>query len=53
MYEAVKSFTGIITMTIGERREIADVTIANDLLRAGYIKEVNPAEKVKRPRKKK
>ena len=47
MYKAIKSFSGIITMTVGDTREIGDVNIANDLLKAGYIVEVKPAEKGK------
>lgn len=46
MYEALKSFGGIISMTVGDKKEIADDSIANDLLRAGYIREVCPAKKV-------
>ena len=47
MYKAVISFGGIISMEAGEVKEIADNTIANDLLKAGYIQEVKPAEKRK------
>lgn len=59
LYKAIKSFGGIITMTVGDTKEIADVNIANDLLKAGYIEEMKPAEKgktntgtAKTPRKK-
>jgi hypothetical protein len=32
-------------MYVGEVKEIADVDIAKDLLKAGYIEEVKPADK--------
>ena len=47
MYKAKVSFSGIVSMNVGEVKDIADVNIAKDLLRAGYIEEVKPAEKVK------
>lgn len=40
MYKAVVSFSGLISMAEGEVREISDLTIAKDLLKAGYIEEV-------------
>ena len=40
MYQALKSFGGKVSMKKGDIKEINDVTIANDLLNAGYIKEV-------------
>ena len=46
-YKAIKSFGGIVSMHVGEIKEIADVNIAKDLLRAGYIEEIKPAEKAK------
>lgn len=45
-YKAIKSFSGIVSMYVGENKEIADDNIAKDLLKAGYIEEVKPAEKV-------
>ena len=47
MYEAIKSFSGVISMSCGEVAEINDDYIAKDLLRAGYIREVKPATKGK------
>lgn len=47
MYEAIKSFSGVISMSVGDVKDINDVNIAKDLLKAGYIREVKPAEKVK------
>ena len=46
-YKALISFCGPITMTVGETREIPNVDIAQDLLKAGFITEVKPAEKAK------
>ena len=46
-YKAKVSFGGNVSMHVGEIKEIADVNIAKDLLRAGYIEEVKPAEKAK------
>lgn len=39
-YRALVSFSGIISMAMGEIREIDDEPIAKDLLRAGYIEEL-------------
>ena len=46
-YRAKENFSGKISMCVGEVKDIADVNIAKDLLRAGYIEEIKPAEKVK------
>jgi hypothetical protein len=46
-YKALVSFGGIVSMSVGEVADIADVNIAKDLLSAGYIAEVKPAEKAK------
>ena len=48
MYEAIKSFSGVISMSVGDVKDINDVNIAKDLLKAGYIREVKPAEKGKK-----
>ena len=40
MYKALISFTGIVSMTKGEVREISDLAIANDLLKVKYVEEV-------------
>lgn len=39
MYQALISFTGLVSMTKGDVREISDISLANDLLKAGYIEE--------------
>lgn len=36
-YKALVSFSGAISMSMGEVREIEDPAIVNDLLKAGYI----------------
>lgn len=54
-YKALVSFSGKVSMSVGEVKNIADVNIAKDLLRAGYIEEIKPAEKAdtaKAPKKK-
>lgn len=47
MYKALISFGGVITMNVGDVKEIPDVNIAKDLVKAGYIEEVRPADKAK------
>lgn len=47
MYKAKVSFSGVVSMDVGEVADIADVNIAKDLLKAGYITEIKPAEKAK------
>ncbi len=46
-YKARVNFSGNLSMNVGEIKKIDDVNIAKDLLRAGYIEEVKPAEKAK------
>lgn len=43
MYKALKSFSGLISMSEGEVREIADKKVAKDLLRCNYIEETPDA----------
>lgn len=43
-YRALISFSGNITMAMGEVREIDNKDIANDLLNAGYIEELKEAK---------
>ena len=51
MYLATKSFSGRITMTAGERREISDPAVVADLLKAGYIIEYKAEGEKKNERK--
>ena len=44
-YEALVSFTGVITMAKGEVRELTDPLIVKDLLQAKYIKKVTATRK--------
>lgn len=44
-YEALVNFTGVITMTKGEVRELTDPLIIKDLLQAKYIKKVTAPRK--------
>lgn len=39
------SFSGRISMAKGEMREIGDADLLKDLLEAGYIREIAPAQK--------
>lgn len=49
-YKALLSFSGVVSMAMGEIKEIKDESIANDLLNVGYIEEVKEA-KVKKTEK--
>jgi hypothetical protein len=45
--KALTSFSGIISMCVGEMRNVDDDAIVADLLRAGYVEEIGkPAEVV-------
>ena len=52
MYKALVSFSGKVTMSAGDVREIADTTIAEDLLKAGYIESLEPKKKEEKKKKK-
>ena len=45
MYKALKSFSGLVTMAMGDVKDISDKAIAEDLLKAGYIEEVKTEKK--------
>ena len=45
MYKALKSFSGVISMTKGQEKDIQDKATIEDLLRAGYIEEIKPEVK--------
>lgn len=45
LYKALVSFTGKISMAMGEVREISDPSIVKDLLRAKYIVAVKQTAK--------
>ena len=44
MYKALKSFSGVISMAEGDVKDISNPIIVKDLVKAGYIAEVKPAE---------
>ena len=50
LYKAMVSFSGRFSMAKGDVREISDITIANDLISAGYIEAVETV-KVEKPKK--
>lgn len=41
---AVENFSGLISMSKGEERELNNEFLLNDLLKAGYIEEVAPVQ---------
>jgi hypothetical protein len=45
LYKALVSFSGAVSMTMGEVKEITDKAIVEDLLKAGYIEEVKTEKK--------
>jgi hypothetical protein len=49
MFKALKSFSGVVSMAEGEVKDISDITIVNDLAKAGYIVEVQPAKAKEKP----
>lgn len=54
-YKATVSFSGLISMSSGEVRELSDQAIIDDLLKAGYIMELDTekqAEEKPKPKKK-
>ena len=48
LYRAKVSFSGIVSMTMGEVKEITDSSIVKDLLSAGYIEEVKTEKKTRK-----
>ena len=50
MYKALKNFSGILSMSVGDVCEIADESIAKDLIRVGYIQEIKPAQRGGKPK---
>lgn len=44
---AVENFSGLISMSKGEERELNNEFLLNDLLKAGYIEEVAPVQQKK------
>lgn len=45
---AIENFSGLISMSKGEERELDNEPLLNDLLKAGYIVEVAPVQPKKR-----
>ena len=45
---AVENFSGLISMSKGEERELDNEFLLSDLLKAGYIEEVAPVQPKKR-----
>lgn len=53
LYKATCSFSGLISMSMGKVGEIADQTIADDLLKAGYIIPFEADKKEEKPKRRK
>ena len=51
-YRALVSFTGTISMAMGEVREISDSALANNLLKVNYIEEMEKVTEKKVSKKK-
>lgn len=45
--KALTNFSGLISMSKGEEKDINDKFIIEDLIKAGYIEEVKSKKKVK------
>lgn len=46
-YRALKCFSGSVSMAAGDIRDIEGDDIVKDLIEAGYIEKVSPADKAK------
>lgn len=46
MYKALRSFSGQVSMTKNEIKDITDEVVAKDLVRAGYVVKVEVPEKI-------
>jgi len=51
LYRATKTFVGALKMRRGDVREISDAALVSDLLRAGYIEELETPKKAARATK--
>jgi len=51
MYRALKSFSGRISVSEGDKIEIFDEEIIKDLLQAGYIAKIEETKKVVQEKK--
>lgn len=51
LYKALKGFSGVITMSKGEIKEIKDQDVANDLLNAKYIEQIKATPKAANKKK--
>lgn len=45
--KALVSFAGVVTMAVGDVKDIQNKTIVADLIKAKYVEEVKSAKKVK------
>lgn len=50
--KAIKSFVGLVSMNIGEIKDIQSNEVVNDLVKAGYVKKVEEkTAKTPKPKK--
>ncbi len=49
MYKANKSFSGVINMKKGEVKEIADKALADELVKIGYVENLEKEVKESKP----
>lgn len=50
--KAIKSFVGLVSMNIGEVKDIQSNEVVNDLVKAGYVKKVEEkTAKTPKPKK--
>lgn len=52
LVKALVSFSGVISMGLGEERDIKDKAIVKDLLACGYVEQVEKEQPVKKTAKK-
>lgn len=52
-YRALISFSGLLSMSLGDVREISDKYVVKDLLKAGYIEELKETKTKKEVKGKK
>ena len=50
--KALKSFSGAVSMSRGQEKEISDKYLLSDLLNAGYVVEAKDTETAEKPKKK-
>lgn len=52
LYKATVSFSGVVSMAMGDIREIEDASLVDDLMKANYIIPFEADKKAEKPKKK-